>query len=250
MSSGVEILAQANQLRQERRYRESLVIYAALLQAEPENREALIGKGWALLLEGEKINDAGYDEALICFQSALKGNEGNVAMLHEYVRALIETGAIRHWKTASQVCDQILALVPNDLQALIGKARVLCWLGQNEESIVICDRIIEINVEMGEGWNCRGWALYALDRYEDAIACFDRALALDSRLTATWAFRGLILMKLGRQQEALASVDRALELAPNYSTAKCFKIDILQAMGKPDEAQRAIDELPPIEFHF
>lgn len=150
MSSGAEILVQANQSRQEKRYRESLALYDVLLQAEPENREALIGKGWALLHEGEKTDDAGYVEALGYFQAALNGNESNVVMLRKYARALIETGAIRHWETASRVCDQILVLAPNDLQALLGKARVLCWLGRNEESLVLCDWIIEIDAEAGK----------------------------------------------------------------------------------------------------
>jgi len=250
MNSVDELLAQADHLRQEQHYRQAIALYDAILQNEPGQRAALVGKGWALFYEDDKISSASYDEALGYMQAALKADENEVAILREYADALIKTGAISHWNTAIQVCDRILRLVPGDVQALIDKASVLYWLDRNEDCLEVCNQILELDADTADGWSYKGWALYSLDRYAEAVACFDQALKLDPELTAVLAFRGLMLMRLGQLEPALASVNRALELEPDYATALCFKIDVLQAMGKHDEAQQCIQELPPIEYHF
>jgi len=250
MSSVDELLAQADHLRQEGHYRQAIVLYDAILQNEPGQRAALVGKGWALFYEGDKINSASYDEALGYLQTALQADENDVAILREYANALIKTGAISHWNTATQVCDKILRLVPGDVQGLTDQASVLYRLGRNEDCIEVCNQILELDADTADGWRYKGWALYSVDRYEEAIACFDQALKLDPKLAAVLAFRGLMLMKLGQFEQALASINRALELEPGYATALCFKIDVLEAMGKHDEAQKGIEDLPPIEYHF
>nr|VFK65869.1 MAG: Tetratricopeptide repeat-containing protein [Candidatus Kentron sp. UNK]VFK69626.1 MAG: Tetratricopeptide repeat-containing protein [Candidatus Kentron sp. UNK] len=111
------------------------------------------------------------------------------------------------YEKALEQYDRILALSPDHLFALRGRARALLMLG----------------------------------RYRRALRVFDEAIAREPEFANTWANRGIVHDRMGQYEKALADYERALRLDPAIADGPHWMTRFLrlQATAPPTIADRA-----------
>ncbi len=93
---------------------------------------------------------------------------------------------------------------------LLGKGQALLNLDQAAESLECFDEILALDPNNTEALLRRGLALEKLENWEKALECYDRALIIDSSLTVAYLYKGGVCNKLQRHREALDCYEHAL----------------------------------------
>ncbi len=148
---------------------------------------------------------------------------------------------------ASNLCDSILAIKPDDANAWHNKSGALANLGRYEEALTACDKALEIEPDYADTWIGKGAALGNLGRNEEALAAYDEALEIEPDNAKAWIGKGAALGNLGRNEEALVAYDEALEIEPDNAYAWNNKGAALGNLGRNEEALAAYDEALEIE---
>ncbi len=115
---------------------------------------------------------------------------------------------------ASQACLQVLALSPEQPQALhfLGICRVrMGAVGEGMGLLARADALSPGNVMHRVN---HGLVLAELGRNDAAEAALRAALAIDASNAQAWNFLGMVLHRLGRHADSTAAFERALSLAP------------------------------------
>jgi predicted O-linked N-acetylglucosamine transferase (SPINDLY family) len=158
---------------------------------------------------------------------------------------------------ALAAADRVLALAPDDVDALI--LRGDAWRGLNDPqgALASFDRALAVAPDRAEAWLGRGNVLSELARYDDAAPAFDRALALKPGLAEAWLGRGNVLTEFKRHEEASAAYDKAATLKPalNYAAgarlfAKLLLCDWTALDAQVAELLSAIRERSTIALPF
>jgi predicted O-linked N-acetylglucosamine transferase (SPINDLY family) len=131
----------------------------------------------ALLLRGNALRDLGrLTEAVVTFDRALSVNP-NEPLAH-YNRGLTLTLAWGSEKGALASLEQALAARPRDPDFLVGRARALAALLQQDEALRSLDEALAIRPDDVEALLGRGDTLHRMGRWQEALASYDRACAL------------------------------------------------------------------------
>jgi Flp pilus assembly protein TadD len=117
----------------------------------------------------------------------------------------------------------------------------LAELNRDEEALVECDALLAVEPDNTDALNNRGNLLAAMGRHEEAIAAYDRVLALDPDYVSVIDNRGNALRALGRHDEALAAHDAALARKPNNADALNNRGAVLVDLQRPFEALQCFD---------
>jgi tetratricopeptide (TPR) repeat protein len=88
---------------------------------------------------------------------------------------------------AKSCIDKVLAIDPNDTEALVNKGLAL------------------------DVWIAKGLLHYALGEYSESVDCYDHALKIDSNIGNVWYFKGEALLRIDRS-DAQYCFDKAKEL--------------------------------------
>ena len=104
-------------------------------------------------------------------------NAGDLAYLD--ANTLFEDGA---YERALALYEEALAIDPNHIHALRGRARTLLQLGQFSDALAAFDQAIAREPEFGATYANRGILHDRMGRYEKAIGDYEQALALDPEL--------------------------------------------------------------------
>jgi len=93
---------------------------------------------------------------------------------------------------------------------LLGKGQSLLHLDQAENAIASFDEVLALDPQNTEALVKKGAALEKLKRLEDAVACYDRAIAVDESMTLAYLYKGGVFNQLERFGEALQCYEKAL----------------------------------------
>ena len=99
---------------------------------------------------------------------------------------------------------------------LLGKGRSLLQLDHPENTLgclnaLACfEEVLALDPHNVEALLKQGAALERLDRLDEAIACYDRAIAVDGSLTVAYLHKAGVFNRLGRQDAALECYQQAL----------------------------------------
>jgi tetratricopeptide (TPR) repeat protein len=91
----------------------------------------------------------------------------------------------------------------NKGQNTTGRSQKEIDLKLYEDSLHICEKIIESDSENILAWHNKGLCLYNLKKYEEAIKAYDEALKIDSKCTKAWYCKGVCLQRLDKYEEAI-----------------------------------------------
>jgi tetratricopeptide (TPR) repeat protein len=226
-SSGLFLWHLGNRYYKLGRYEEAIAAYDAALAIQPDDHDALNGKGIALGNLGR------YEEAIAAYDAALAIQPDDHDALNNKGVAL---GNLGRYEEAIAAYDAALAIQPDKHEALYNKGVTLSYLGRYEEAIAAFDAALAIQPDLHEALYNKGIALGKLGRYEEAIAAFDAALAIQPDLHDALNNKGIALGNLGRYEEAIAAYDAALAIQPDKHAAWDNKGYAFATVGQFDEA--------------
>ena len=191
-------LYEANSLLNQGNYSQAILYYDKALAFDPNDKDALNGKGDALY---SLANDTqGYEKAI-------------------------------------QSYDKALAIDPNDTYALNGKGNTLNSKGNNTQAIHCFDKVLAINPKDSIALNGKGNALSGQGNYTQAIQYYDKALAIDPkdkvilRNKADALFNQVSLYDQGNYTQAMQYYDKATQAIQYYDKALAIDPNYKEALS-------------------
>ncbi len=149
--------------------------------------------------------------------------------------------------------ERAVAQAPDNVDALIGRARLRRRFRDIDGAIKDYNRIIELRPEIPDTWSHRGQAKRKTGDLNGAVSDYNRAIELDPGNASFYNNRGLVRQKLGDLPGSLADLSRAIELNPELAAAHfnraCTKQKQNDATGALADLDRAIS-LKPDSAHF
>ena len=195
LSDAGRFFSRAEELREQKRYEESLKWYRDTIGADPDFALAYAGMGDSLYRMGR------YEEAVSSMKRVFE-------LLPDFPMA-----PTLHYLTA-QALQQI---------------------GRYDEAEEHYENVLLAAPNFKEGLSSLGGLMMILERYEDAVNRYRALAEIEPGNAATHSQIGIALLKAGKAEEALASFDRALSLDPTLESARSYREQVLKSMAKGDE---------------
>jgi tetratricopeptide (TPR) repeat protein len=189
----------------------------------------------SVLASGGKV-----DEALTCFDAALKLDPRNLHALVRRGNTLIEAG---RYEQAVTAYDQTLAVAPMTLDALCNRGSALRVLGRYQEALDTYAAALAVDPRSFESHTNRGNVLKLLGRHAEALGAYDRALEIAPNHPAILNMRGMLLIDMGRAREALASFNEAVAGQPDLVDALYNSAVALEHLGHVQEVVARCDRV-------
>ncbi len=113
--------------------------------------------------------------------------------------------------------DKALKLNPNETNALYNKGNVLVKLGKFGDAMNAYQRLLNIDSRSVNVWVGKGNLHCYQDEYSEAVDCYDHALNIDSNLGYAWYNKGQALLRIDRSN-ARYCFDKAKKLGFNINS--------------------------------
>ncbi len=97
------------------------------------------------------------------------------------------------------------------ISLLLGKGQTQLKLDQPEAALASFDMVLALDPDNTEAMLKRGAALERLQRLNEAIECYDRAIATDHSMTMAYLHKGGVYNRMERYGEALECYEQALK---------------------------------------
>ena len=185
--------------------------FAAVLQGEPRNFDALHGLGLINYRRGR------LDAALALIQTAL---QADLTRADGFSSLGLVFLALKDSTRALTSFDEGLRLAPHDFDLFNRRGVALLELGRADEALAAFERVLAADENHLEALGNRGNALIKLNCAAEALASYDRALALAPGNAQLLTNRAVALRRLDRPQEAAMSARRALLARPDFAQAQ------------------------------
>jgi len=160
-----------------------------------------------------------------------------------------------HNAQAKALFDSALRLDPDNVDAMIGKARCLAndvnygWsvspFEDKKQATNLIDRALSKWPGSANAHLVKGSILqigYPVGHPEEALAEYDAALEIDPNFPAAYSAKGVALIRLGRAREALSPVQLALRISPRDPYAYFWHGTLCEAHLHLQEYKDAIEE--------
>ena len=134
-------------------------------------------------------------------------------------------------QAAGQIYRQVLAVQPNQPDALHLLGVIASQMGKHEVAVEYMGRAIRLKGNAASFHNNLGEAYRALRRISEAVACYRRALELKPDFAEAHGNLGNALKDQGRLDEAVACYRRALVLKPDFAEAHANLGSALEERG-------------------
>lgn len=277
-------LERGDELFQRQRYREAVIAYERVLQANADEYVAWFKRG--ICLE----NLSRFDEAATAYDRVVQLQPGDylawyrrgnvLAQLHQFAAALesynrvLEIQPDNYWAWHDQgkvlenmrqldgaiaAYDRAVQLKPDFSLAVESRKRVLSQLRRvddlfhlqhYDEALISCDRAIQLNSKDSLAWLMRGMALDNLHRYDEAIAAYDQVVAIQPDDHVAWFKRGNTLEKLQQFEAAIASYYRVVQLQPDNHWAWHDRGRLSEQLGHVEAAMAAYERASQVRPDF
>jgi len=112
----------------------------------------------------------------------------------------------------------------------------LFYEGRFEEAIVECNKAIELNPNLPDGYGIRAWIYNQTEQYDLAIPDFTKALELDPNYVGDYADRAWAYVHTGQFDLAMADCNKAIELDPDFARAYMSRALAYKAQDRKAEA--------------
>ncbi|MGD0769282.1 MAG: tetratricopeptide repeat protein [Tepidisphaeraceae bacterium] len=239
------ILELATEYHKAGRLGEAEGLYRQILQAEPENADALHRLGVLAMQRGDNAGAIGLIERAV----AARPGAGNFhASLGQALAAAERTD------DGIAAFERAIGIQGDLAEAWFGLGLALQSAGNRERAVEVYRQLVAIKPDFFEAHNNLGNALFGLGKVAEAAAAYRRALGIRPDSAEAVGNLGSALNALGRTDEAIEMFRRGLKLSPdsalvcnNLGNALCARkrfdeavIVLRRAMElKPDFAQAA-----------
>ncbi len=201
---------------------------------------SIFNEGVAALQKGDTTT------ALARFQEALTQEAGFVeAMRAIYTIHLVEKRPAEALASA----DLLLALRPEDPDALRARYEALEQLGRSSEAVAALEQLVKIDRSAETARICFNVGANAWNQQNAEVArtWFQKALELDPKLYQAHSALAEVAIADKNYPEALLALDRVLELTPRNFRAYERKIELLRAIGRGEEAEAVAKKLAELK---
>ena len=226
--SRLRTLALAAQWRQAGKCEEAASLCVTLLEAAPDDVDALHLLG---ILQAQLGRP---QEAVRLIQLALNRAPHHVAALSNLALVLARLGcreeALAHYGTA-------LALQPGSAEIRNNRGHALLGIGAVLDALADFDQALTLQPDYADAHNNRAIALAQLGRGDEALASFDRALKLRPDYASALCNRANVFKELNRFEEALRGYAEAIVTDPSFAEAYNNRGLTLLELGRVTEAQ-------------
>jgi tetratricopeptide (TPR) repeat protein len=124
-------------------------------------------------------------------------------------------------KAGIKLCNEVLEIDPDNVDALLTKAELWMWLGRMDCQRQCYDRVLELDPENVEALAHRGLLAARIDRDPDnARHLVSLAVDLDPENLDALHCKGLTLMELGETEEAIECYEKMLAIDPGNEVAR------------------------------
>ena len=225
-------LTEAVRLHQAGRLRDALPIYRSVLDAEPENADALHLLGVLLTQIGN------FRQAVELIRQALERRPENTAYLASLAQALYRAGGEPE---AAEVLSRLVELRPDSVDAFCDLGAVRQELGDLPGAVAAYRRALEIAPGFARVHFNLGTALKRMGELDEAIASLRRAIGLRADEPSFHATLAGYLLEADDPLAALQASNACLAIAPRNLLALTFKAIALERSGQREEAERLVD---------
>ncbi|MGD0884127.1 MAG: tetratricopeptide repeat protein [Thermodesulfovibrionales bacterium] len=202
-------------------------VYRQILQAEPNNADALHLLGLVAHQMGEGTAAVDLIEKAIRVKPTEPLFHNNLGIAYH---------ALHNLKEAIACFQRVLSFKPDHYETLYYLATALKEQGKAEEAIACYQRILFFKPDHYEVLYCLGNASKERGDTEEAIACYRRALSFKPDYHAAHINLGNALQERGDTEEAIACYRRALSFNPDQHEALYNLGNALYEQGDTEEA--------------
>jgi len=230
------------------RWAQAAQAWGAYLEVVPPDLEARMSHAEAILNTGDRAGAVrALEQALF-----LAPSDGRIRARIESLtinvpqilsRALVASASGRYDEALVDF-GLILAVDPDNVNALVGRGVALRRFGKPEEALHAFDLALAKQPGNSAALRAKGAILEDTGDYKGALDVYDDLLAWNPRDAEVWSLQGATLEKLNEPEEALASYMEALKLEPGNGEWR-RRADALESSRKGQEA--FLEELFSIE---
>ena len=223
---------------------DSLDYYSRLIEQNPNLDSAYYRRG-ILLVKQNKI-----DSGIADLEKAVKINHSK----KDYCFSLSDSYLLNlDSKKAQTVLDSFLYYVPDNIPALLKKARLLLILKQHLSALAILDLVGQKDPENSEAYYLAGHIFYEQGDTGRAVKSYQKAVDLNPDFTEGWIQLGDIMTEI-KNPLALKCYDNAIRLDSNNIETLHNKAFALQNFSKLEEAiqqyKANISKRPDFELSY
>jgi tetratricopeptide (TPR) repeat protein len=211
---------------------------AAAISAGPNRAHAIAILGNVLRLEG-RLN-----EALACYQQALKLDPERWSILDSVARVLQEQG---RFDDAAGLFERAIEQNPESAQLHANYASLLSERGRYEEAITAYRHALACEPGRGAAHHGLGLTLQETGRLDLAETCFREAIRLDPAHAVSWLALARLQGERGEFEESCRSARAALAIRPNLAQAYWRLAQTLKAR-MPDEEVARMRQLLDVKY--
>jgi tetratricopeptide (TPR) repeat protein len=143
--------------------------------------------------------------------------------------------------------EEALRVDPGDVAAWVQRGDAECLAGRPQNAVAFYDEAVSIDGQMARAWANKGIALDTLDRPEEAAKCLERAVELEPGDDEIRMALCEVLIKLGHFTEALGLLEELVARSPELAVAWMRIGDAQQALSRHQLALEAYDRATAID---
>ena len=125
----------------------------------------------------------------------------------------------KEYDKAKKVCEDILDIQPDDLNATNLLAILNFHNKDFVQSIKFFEKAIEINPNISETYNNLGNVYYEFKQFNIAIENYNKALKIKPNFALSYYNRAKALQEINQKQEAISDYNKAISINNNFSAA-------------------------------
>jgi tetratricopeptide (TPR) repeat protein len=105
-------------------------------------------------------------------------------------------------------------------ELLLAQAVKALGAGEEQSSLAILDRLVEVHPDFAEAWNKRATVYFMIGRYSDSLSDINHVLEIEPRHFGALSGLGMIKQQQGDTKAALSAFRDALAVNPQLEGAK------------------------------
>jgi len=198
---------QADSLYSTGKYEEALNLYDRILDSNPNNITVLKSKADSLSRLGN------YQGAIAWYERALAIDPNNTDVLNNKGNTMRYLGEVNK---ALEMYDKALSIDANYTKAMMNKA-VMFYTSSFEvnRGVYWIDKVLAIEPENVQAIGIKANLLYIKGQFEYALSLADSALRIEPDSETNLLFRGLSLIELKRYDDAVLTLNNLVKINPN-----------------------------------
>ncbi|MFT3780372.1 MAG: S41 family peptidase [Nibricoccus sp.] len=200
-----EEIAKGDAMLMTKKFDDALEFFGKMLQAEPSNIEALVGRGRAHFGKHE------YDLALADYNEVLRLDPKFTDALWARSRYFSARG---DYKQALADADALIKLEPKSAFNYRARARLYRRLKDYAKALDDANRAIQLDQKDPASYEVRASILSKAESFREAIADYSQMISMDAKSAGAYLDRGGAYAQIGSFKEALADYEQAIRLKP------------------------------------